>query len=251
MDKKTFKQSTLEDTIIELTDFFDAYLLSIGKTSLALRSANDLIKWEERFKDISLKKLLEEGSFSHAYQTEIKPKQWYIKFSQPEKFTELRKEYLKLNKQDISIEEVAKEKIKPKPQKSNVRNFVIIFFLLFIVYKACDNSDSGGTTNYNSSDNVESKKPEEMQEEAYFTAQEFMRNHLKSPASAEFPLSDYKFAASNNTYHFIIRSYVDAQNSFGANLRTYYLVQMKWNSQNWLDINNWELIDLEMGETEF
>ncbi len=88
-----------KDSIIsDLTDFFDHHLLSTGKKELALKTANQLIKGEEKFQGVDLKLLLEEGEILQAYQTEISPRQWYIKFSQPNKYRELRKEYLSQNK---------------------------------------------------------------------------------------------------------------------------------------------------------
>ncbi len=119
---------------------------------------------------------------------------------------------------------------------------IIIITIIFIGYKACNN---------NNSSTVETAKPEEMQTEAYVIAKIFMEKNLKAPASANFPAFDYRFYASNETYQFIIKSYVDAQNIFGAQLRTYYLIQMKWNGKDWADINNWELIDLETDQNEF
>lgn len=46
-----------------------------------------------------------------------------------------------------------------------------------------------------------------------------VRDRLKSPATAEFPTFDYKtWDLGDNTY--VIKSYVDSQNGFGAKLRT-------------------------------
>lgn len=112
----------------------------------------------------------------------------------------------------------------------------IILFLL-IAFKACDDDKP--------------KKIEEMNSEAYIIAKEFMSKTLKAPSTAKFPSSEYKFIASNKTNYCIIKSYVDAQNSFGAQIRTYYLVELKWNEQDWADANNWELIDLQTDENKF
>ena len=92
----------------DLTDFFDSYLLSSGKKELTLKTANQLLKLEERFEGIELKQLLEEGKVTQAYQTEISPRQWYIKFSRPEEYRKLRKEYLQINRVPNEVE-VSKE----------------------------------------------------------------------------------------------------------------------------------------------
>ena len=57
-------------------------------------------------------------------------------------------------------------------------------------------------------------------------AQEFVRAGLKSPASASFPWTDYKVYDLGGD-KWIVSSYVDAQNGFGANIRTRWAVVMQ------------------------
>ncbi|MBA3704420.1 MAG: hypothetical protein H0W84_00525 [Bacteroidetes bacterium] len=120
----------------------------------------------------------------------------------------------------------------------NIGRLVIIIVILFIAFKACENTDSTIS---------EAKKPEEMKSEAYITSQNFMKRNLKAPASADFPFDEYTFQYTNDNI-FIINSYVDAQNSFGAQLRINYEAKMQWNGSDWADINNWVLIDLNTSE---
>lgn len=58
-------------------------------------------------------------------------------------------------------------------------------------------------------------------------AQIFIRRQLKAPSTAKFPpCSDMNITHTGNTW--FVRSYVDAQNSFGAMLRNGFLVEMDY-----------------------
>ncbi|MCK5044391.1 hypothetical protein KAR26_01500 [Candidatus Parcubacteria bacterium] len=77
----------------------------------------------------------------------------------------------------------------------------------------------------------------------HIIAQGYVRNILKAPSSADFPLSSYNiFDLGNDKYKLV--SYVDAQNSFGAQVRSDYLVILSYNSGDWSDTNNWTLHEL-------
>lgn len=59
-------------------------------------------------------------------------------------------------------------------------------------------------------------------------AKDVISEHLKSPSTAKFPLytnEDIKYTYSNDIY--TVYGYVDAQNSFGATVRTEFYVTMK------------------------
>lgn len=61
-------------------------------------------------------------------------------------------------------------------------------------------------------------------------AQEVVLEHLKSPSTAKFPTynnNDIEYLYSGNTY--TVFGYVDAQNSFGATIRTNFCVVMEKN----------------------
>lgn len=66
---------------------------------------------------------------------------------------------------------------------------------------------------------------------AYVMAQEYVKERLKAPATAKFPhINDRGVEAKylGNCTHRIV-GYVDAQNGFGAMLRTHYAVQVMHN----------------------
>lgn len=77
---------------------------------------------------------------------------------------------------------------------------------------------------------------------AYRMSQSFIEKSLKSPRSAKFPsiFSDSVFVENPQSCVFIIRSYVDSQNSFGAMIRTNYSIRLNYNPSR----KTWSASDL-------
>ncbi len=70
-----------------------------------------------------------------------------------------------------------------------------------------------------------------------------MQDQLKAPSSAKFPTLEYETTyLGDNTFR--VKSYVDAQNTFGAQIRTDYEVVLKWNGKERTDQRNWNLISV-------
>ena len=57
------------------------------------------------------------------------------------------------------------------------------------------------------------------------------------------PVLDYRFFDIGNDKYKVV-SYVDSQNSFGAQIRSEYSVILSYNGGDWADINNWTLNEL-------
>lgn len=78
---------------------------------------------------------------------------------------------------------------------------------------------------------------------AFVVSHEFVTRRLKSPSTAKFPrmATDGVRVTRSSECTFLVSSYVDSQNSFGATTRTKYLLEAKYNSKDKL----WDLIRLE------
>lgn len=78
---------------------------------------------------------------------------------------------------------------------------------------------------------------------AYIQCQDFVKSRLKSPTSADFP--SFSSATVSKPWadkqQYAVISYVDAQNSFGAKLRSKFICEIEWNGQSATDIRNWKL----------
>lgn len=79
---------------------------------------------------------------------------------------------------------------------------------------------------------------------AHIQCKEFVRDQLKAPSSADFAFLDYS-ASNLGGNQFVIRSTVEAQNSFGVKLKNNYVCSVKWNGLNSSYIRNWELLSLQ------
>lgn len=69
---------------------------------------------------------------------------------------------------------------------------------------------------------------------AYTMAQEFVKDRLKSPGSAEFPwhANSYVTALGNNRFR--VKAYVDSQNVFGALIRTNFDLTLRREGERWM-----------------
>lgn len=77
---------------------------------------------------------------------------------------------------------------------------------------------------------VLAKSQDEMpdNEMAFDQAKVYVRSGLKSPKSATFPNKEYTVSINNNDSTFVVRSFVDAKNSFNVDIRSNWIVKMKY-----------------------
>lgn len=67
----------------------------------------------------------------------------------------------------------------------------------------------------------DSSDKEKLHQSCYYYSKRLVEDNLKSPKSADFPLYSESFITDKGDT-VIVSAYVDADNSFGANVRTYY-----------------------------
>lgn len=79
---------------------------------------------------------------------------------------------------------------------------------------------------------------------AYIISQNYVKTQLKAPSSAEFPRHDY-VCYKKDSITYVVTSYVDSQNSFGAMIRTKYQAILKYNGGNAYNNYSWELQSLD------
>lgn len=123
---------------------------------------------------------------------------------------------------------------------------VALFILKFLVDLTSDsNSNPSGSASSTKTESPKSIDKEELARQAFIISQDYVKKNLKAPSTAKFPFLDYTFSDPDPDNTIIIKSYVDAQNSFGAKLRNDYYVKVRYKGGDWADIQNWELIKLE------
>ncbi len=97
-----------------------------------------------------------------------------------------------------------------------------------------------------------SSTPNEQQikDGAYYTAKNIVLQTLKAPSTATFPEFSYTFnSMGENKYNIV--SYVDAQNSFGAKLRSNWIMVMQYKGGQPYDANNWTVEELSIDGKQY
>lgn len=74
---------------------------------------------------------------------------------------------------------------------------------------------------------------------AYSAARNFVRDTLKSPSTASFPFASESFVQDLGNGKYRVRAYVDAENSFGAKIRSDWMVV-----EHWAGDGNYQLDDI-------
>lgn len=122
-----------------------------------------------------------------------------------------------------------------QPVTSGAAIFVcVVFFIIFLVFK-CSCSET---------DQERANRTEQNSEfTAYYNSQQCVKELLKSPSTAEFPSGSNQFVTKIDEDTYLINSYVDSQNSFGAMLRTNYVCQITLNSDDTYTCDNVELLE--------
>ena len=140
---------------------------------------------------------------------------------------------------DLEIREEEKEYERQttyrKPQKnnyglkkSNKTLYIIIGVFAFIIALSYSCNQSGSIP---AADNMT----------AYFASNDFVKERLKAPSTAKFPLFRQVNVTDLGGGRFRVSAYVDAQNSFGAQIRTNYTCVVKGE-----DSIHWILESLDM-----
>lgn len=75
-----------------------------------------------------------------------------------------------------------------------------------------------------------------------FYAQEIVKQNLKAPATADFPFYDDSQIQHLGDCVYQVRSFVDSQSSFGANIRSNFYVRLKKGKND----TDWEILKLEI-----
>jgi hypothetical protein len=130
--------------INEITELFDDYLMSTGKKFIELRAANDLLKSKNPQLKIDLKILLEKNEIPHAFQTETKPRQWRIPFSNQSAYKEKRSEFLKHNPQTQTAT-IANNSSKNFGVKIIIFTVIICFLYNFLTSDSSSSSENAAS----------------------------------------------------------------------------------------------------------
>lgn len=132
--------------------------------------------------------------------------------------------------------EAEEEKEKKMKEKIDAASgcFTLVVFLAFVVFFF---SNCGGSSN---SSSTTSKQPDKF--DAYVMSQLFVEDALKAPSTAKFPVYSEDMVVDGGDGSFIVSAYVDAQNSFGAMMRSNYVCIMQYDKAT----DEWALKGLDI-----
>ena len=121
-------------------------------------------------------------------------------------------------------------------QKGSAKDAFVGFIVLAVLFFIVKALFFGGDPAPKSAAKLE----EDQKWSAIVMAEKFVKNNLKAPSTAKFPLVHPKELISGGKNIWSINSYVDAQNSFGAQIRNRYRAKV-------MDLGNdkWKLLDLQ------
>ena len=113
-----------------------------------------------------------------------------------------------------------KELIPPakKKSKSNLILYAVLLGVLLVVAFICNKSVLGN------------KETSDFPDDARYACREYVKQSLKSPSTADFASKSEESLTVLSGDRVKVQSYVDAKNSFGAEIRTYYTCEALFNS---------------------
>lgn len=79
------------------------------------------------------------------------------------------------------------------------------------------------------------REARQIQQRAYTLCQRQVRDRLRAPSTASFPFSNNAAISTidRNSSRFIVRSHVDAENAFGATIRTKWVCEIEQVGDQW------------------
>lgn len=89
------------------------------------------------------------------------------------------------------------------------------------------------------------KAEQDFASKAFVISKNYIKQKIKTTATAEFPFMDFQ-STSISPRIVEIRSYFDAQNSFGATVRTHYIIKMEQTGDDWASLISWEILDFKV-----
>ncbi|MBC7554354.1 MAG: hypothetical protein H7257_10285 [Taibaiella sp.] len=108
-------------------------------------------------------------------------------------------------------------------------------------------SNSNSISNENRQDRQTVSSPQNPSHtEAYTISTNFVKDNIVSPTTADFPFEPINVKNINNKY--IVCSYLDAQNEYGAKIRQEYICLLDYNGGGWSRQSNWTLLALTIGD---
>ena len=127
----------------------------------------------------------------------------------------------------------------PEPgeeQSKKVSLAPLVIAAIFVVIFICLMSRCG-------SDSSEPEVDKGDSTDAYLVCQDFVSEGLKAPSTAEFASMSNSTINNTSGDYWSVSSYVDAQNSFGAMIRTHFVCELTYRGDDYYRLDNLDFGD--------
>lgn len=125
-----------------------------------------------------------------------------------------------------------------------MKKLVVVITAIVFVALLISSTERGTNNKGNAVSTNEHPKDTDLGSWAYTQAKEHVREQLKCPSAAKFP-----FFASNLSQFkgqiYLMTSYVDSDNSFGATVRTHFIIKLQFAGGDKAQLNNWKVLLFE------
>ncbi|KRU25151.1 putative lipoprotein [Clostridium sporogenes] len=112
---------------------------------------------------------------------------------------------------------------------------MVLLCLSFIfclgLFVGCESAGEAASRQYEER-KAEAKNPENKKKNIYYGVQEEVKNKLKAPSTAKFPIYDESFVEQIDDTHYKVDCYVDAENGFGAKIRSNYSCDIEYDDKD-------------------
>lgn len=137
--------------------------------------------------------------------------------------------------------------------KSKIKFKTIVYLLLFIAFiillKACVKILPPGPSSLTQIAKQREYSLDEKKISAFVWGMALIKNKLKCPSTAEFPIKNAIDFVEVKDDSFLITSYVDAQNSFGAKMRAKWVYGCVYKGGELKNPNSWIVLGCYLKDT--
>lgn len=130
---------------------------------------------------------------------------------------------------------------------------IIASVIILMIIKSIDGCNNS-TPNINHDIPVQAAHEESIADEnerkivAFSLGATLVQDMLKAPSTADFPHNGKDYVTKTEGDVYSVNSFVDAQNSFGAKIRTNWYCQLKFTGGKNDDLKNWVIIKYGLTE---
>ena len=121
-----------------------------------------------------------------------------------------------------------------RPKPTSLSTWIIGGFLALVIFQCTMREERTASEQASMSPTQkQAQLDESVRSDAKWMCKEFVEKTLKAPSTAEFQSYNNFSASGTGEGPFQVSGYVDAENSFGAKIRTQFICELRRTGDNW------------------